>query len=631
MEEITLKLNKNKLASKNYLKKIVIFVFVFGIFILNPGFAEAAQFGRPASTVSAGSWTAVNAPTLHEATDEVTANDDTDYANTTVNTTAELKLSSVADPQVNSGHTVRWSFNPAGSGGAEQIVFDLYQGGTLIRSSGNINGARGTYNVGSFTLTGPEADSINDYSDLRLRITTPNLGASDSMRVTWLEFEVPDASVNVPPSLSIFQPDGVGDTVIVGDLYDITYTLSDPEEAVTAAFYYDTDATGLDGTAITGPCALALEGSGVTCAWDTTGISPGSYYIYGITNDGINPQVSAYSLGAITINIDPQQEILNRLDTLDTKIDNLQAQTDLLPQNIWGYANRSLTNFGTLVADIWSYSGRSLENVSNITQGVWEYSDRTLTSGTSIAQDIWDATTRKLTSREITVGEYLAGVSSTSTVSQVADQPTQADVQYNVELVRNATFDFAGIADAGGSTLTLIDTELDQPNAYWNNYDLVVMSGSNIGQKRAISSFDKNTNTVTVSSAFSSPIASGDKYVISHEGKLVNAIWSYADRTLTGFGTLAADIWSYPNRSLTDFGTLVADIWNNSTRTLTSALLGGGGQLATTANLDTLKSDLITEINENQTLIQNLNNISAVEVWSYASRGLTEEVDLRRS
>jgi hypothetical protein len=90
----------------------------------------------------------------------------------------------------------------------------------------------------------------------------------------------------------------------------------------------------------------------------------------------------------------------------------------------------------------------------------------------------------------------------------------------------------------------------------------------------------------------------------------------------------AADVWGYTSRTLTGFGTLVADIWNYTGRTLTSALLSGGGQLATESYLDTMKSDLITEINENQTLIENLNSITAAEVWSYADRSLTEEVEL---
>ncbi|MEK7123384.1 MAG: IPT/TIG domain-containing protein, partial [Patescibacteria group bacterium] len=107
---------------------------------------------------------------------------------------------------------------------------------------------------------------------------------------------------NDPPTLTVTQPDGAGDTVTVGDLYNITYNLSDPDNVVTAAMYYDTDAVGLNGTAITGACASAAEGTGATCSWNTTGVTPGSYYVYGITSDGVNPAVNDYSPGQITIN-----------------------------------------------------------------------------------------------------------------------------------------------------------------------------------------------------------------------------------------------------------------------------------------------------------------------------------------
>lgn len=108
-------------------------------------------------------------------------------------------------------------------------------------------------------------------------------------------------AANSPPTLSLSQPDGIGDTITSGSSYNITYSLADTDNVVTTAFYYDTDNTGLNGTAITGACAAAVEGSGATCSWNTTGYPAGTYYIYGIANDGVNPQVSAYSSGQITI------------------------------------------------------------------------------------------------------------------------------------------------------------------------------------------------------------------------------------------------------------------------------------------------------------------------------------------
>ncbi len=90
---------------------------------------------------------------------------------------------------------------------------------------------------------------------------------------------------NVLSSLTIIEPDGVTDTVTAGDPYLIEYNLDDPDDIIEVAFYYDTDGSGLNGTAILGNCATAFEGSGATCTWDTTGMTPGTYYIYGITTD----------------------------------------------------------------------------------------------------------------------------------------------------------------------------------------------------------------------------------------------------------------------------------------------------------------------------------------------------------
>lgn len=105
---------------------------------------------------------------------------------------------------------------------------------------------------------------------------------------------------NNPPSLTVSQPDGTGDTVIVGQSYNITYDLSDAEDVATVDFYYDANGSGLDGTAITG-CQDQAEGTGATCSWNTTGMTAGSYYVYGIATDGINPNVNDYSPGMITI------------------------------------------------------------------------------------------------------------------------------------------------------------------------------------------------------------------------------------------------------------------------------------------------------------------------------------------
>lgn len=147
---------------------------------------------------------------------------------------------------------------------------------------------------------------------------------------------------NALPTLSISQPDGVSDMINVGDTYSITYSLNDPDNAVTVAFYYDTNNSGLDGVAITGPCATAVEGTNVTCAWVTNSVPAGTYYIYGITDDGVNPQVSVYSSGIITINsVGPD------------------ATTYTNTETALNYANCATTGCGGRISEIVTISGTS--------------------------------------------------------------------------------------------------------------------------------------------------------------------------------------------------------------------------------------------------------------------------------
>ena len=223
-----------------------------------------------------------------------------------------------------------------------------------------------------------------------------------------------------------------------------------------------------------------------------------------------------------------------------------------ISQAIWSYAGPALDTSGNAISKVWSYTGSALNTTGNAISKVWSYTGSTLdTAGNAIAK-VWSYTTRKLTSRQIGENEYIAGVSSSSTVSQVADQPTQENVEYNVELVRKATFDFAGFADSG-STTTLVDSELEGPDNYWQYYKVIFMSGNNFGEERVITSYDADSHTLSWDSNNPLPhsVSANDKYVLSHEHRLVYKIWSYTDRSLTSVGNIASAVWGWTTRSLT--------------------------------------------------------------------------------
>lgn len=126
-------------------------------------------FGRPIEDISAGAWLPSTIPLgvdLYATIDEEVASD-TDYNYTTSASTFEVKLTALADPVRSTGHTIYFRV-PAGFSPVGTLKVSLREGaGTeiAVAHNGTVT-ADTTYN---YALSGAEADSITDYTDLRLR------------------------------------------------------------------------------------------------------------------------------------------------------------------------------------------------------------------------------------------------------------------------------------------------------------------------------------------------------------------------------------------------------------------------------------------------------------------------------
>ncbi len=156
------------------------------------------QIARPDSDISAGLWEPQGSSaesTLWESLDEVTPDDGVTYieALNGENTTCEIGLSNLTDPVGNVGHIVRFKMQGTGSGQGERLNVALFDGATQIAILINQT-SRAAWAEKTFTLTTTEADNITDYTDLRLKFITTNLGATEDMWCTWAEFEVPDVA-----------------------------------------------------------------------------------------------------------------------------------------------------------------------------------------------------------------------------------------------------------------------------------------------------------------------------------------------------------------------------------------------------------------------------------------------------
>jgi hypothetical protein len=138
-----------------------------------------AQFGRP-STDTFREWEEDDGTTtdIFDQIDE-TSFDDADYIRTPVAPTSDVyvtKLTTLEDPQVSTGHVVRYRYRKDTTGGAQiDLTVQLRQGyvnegtpGTQIAQWTHTAIAE-TITAAAQTLSGAEADAITDYTDLYLR------------------------------------------------------------------------------------------------------------------------------------------------------------------------------------------------------------------------------------------------------------------------------------------------------------------------------------------------------------------------------------------------------------------------------------------------------------------------------
>jgi hypothetical protein len=121
------------------------------------------QYARPDADVSDGAWLPSTGADLYACIDETTYSD-TDYIYTTSLSSCTIALSSLSDPADSANHVVR--YRAAGDGSTDLIV-TLKQGSTTIATWTEAN-ASSTMTTYTHTLTTGEANSITDYSDLRL-------------------------------------------------------------------------------------------------------------------------------------------------------------------------------------------------------------------------------------------------------------------------------------------------------------------------------------------------------------------------------------------------------------------------------------------------------------------------------
>jgi hypothetical protein len=168
------------------------------------------NFARPDSDVTKGNWDDPNGnnnDVLYDDIDEEVASD-ADYIQSPNDPSAEvceIGLSDVDDPVGNVDHYVRYRYQKNETGGGSpadiDVVVRLLEG-AVERASWTHLDISASWADAEQPLSSGEADSITDYTDLRLEFSADKSAGNRTSwaEVSWAEFEVPAGDLEIEVS-----------------------------------------------------------------------------------------------------------------------------------------------------------------------------------------------------------------------------------------------------------------------------------------------------------------------------------------------------------------------------------------------------------------------------------------------
>lgn len=167
--------------------------------------------------------------------------------------------------------------------------------GWSLLSSSLVEGVDSSF---SFTPTGPGAYYICAKIDDGVNLPVYTMSSAPALAIQ-----------GAAPILSISEPNGVNDIVAPNATYTINFAAADADSVDPISLYYrQGSSTGCVTGNLSGWTLLTsalLSGTDTSFAWNTTGVSSGSYFICGKITDGVNPAVYALSSAPLIINAAP--------------------------------------------------------------------------------------------------------------------------------------------------------------------------------------------------------------------------------------------------------------------------------------------------------------------------------------
>jgi hypothetical protein len=409
-----------------------------------------AQFGRPISDITVNSWTdegtTDNDGSLYTSIDEVTSDGDDSYIlDAGANTMCEVELGDLEDPTVDTGFTLHLFMRSIGSGGPEKLDVHLMQGATTIATWNNQSNRSASYADQNLAVAEADAANIDDFTDLRVRMTGDSIGGSEEMRVTQVYLEIPDAP-------------------IASDSISAYINGADTASGSRPAYTKGQDSANDSISVYLNGQDTALDSIGVYTKGQNTGSDAVGAYLSG--QDSASDSLGAYTKGQSAAT-DSLEVFLKGQDTASSSQDVYLKGSAAAQDSVTAFT----TGAGTDPSISWAWVAIPLsqplsasDSIAAFMVGQIETTDNVsvYTSGQDTAQDSASAYTRGSIDVQDSVSAYVHGSVDTSD-AQSAYTHGKADAEDSVTAY---TSGIAGLSDSVSAYLKGQDSSSDSVSAY---------------------------------------------------------------------------------------------------------------------------------------------------------------------
>jgi len=239
------------------------------------------------------------------------------------------------------------------------------------------------------------------------------------------------------PTLEVISPAAtVTDSEVL-----IEYNAFDADSDAQVSLFYDDDSSGFDGVLIEGD--LAETDSTGSFVWDTEGLAPGDYFVYGLAVDENNPPVFDYAPGKVTVT-----------EATDLAVTQTVDDSSILPGETYTYTVTVENNSSTTSKEV-SLEEVLPEEVTVLSTSVTPSSQ----VGNTLSFDLGDLKGGDITSIDITV-------KAPNTPGSLSGSATVQTRTYDSDLTNDIDLFTTVIEELPAEELPdLAVTRIDQPDS----------------------------------------------------------------------------------------------------------------------------------------------------------------------